>query len=385
MLKQVVCGYSIDIPTKAVLKFGNRHSYSFSLGSVPLPEGVANGQKVLLDLELVEVKGEGVQVRVDSVRALTQGDQKPVNALQKAPSVPDNPVAGTAAATTTNNTTAVSAAQGGPGTLVVKLANKALPSQPTEWEQNILSKPNYFLLISTTVEHLLGSVRAKLASLYRSLVAVVAPISYDADSELGSVSLDVFERCIRAESGLFLVCRKKVVSLQPAGLAFVERYLSLCPVLCVAREAIQSAFDANLPVSEVPPHAPGAYLRLRLWSLLRVRQKQWRAQFTFRADRQKVFYFRVSPPSGMVETVQLQDIATRIRPIQIEIGTGDNDGRALSLTYQFLPAAASPPPAQFVQLPPPIVPPPTHNLPMPDLLSHRSRGMVVFDIHFSLV
>ena len=74
LLKQVACAYSNYIPIKAVLKFGNGLNYNFSLGSVTLPVGLTNGQKVLLDLELVEVKGEGVQVRVVSVRALAQGD-----------------------------------------------------------------------------------------------------------------------------------------------------------------------------------------------------------------------------------------------------------------------------------------------------------------------
>ena len=364
---------TIKTTNTAVLNFGNGLRHSLSLGSVPA--GLLHGQQVLLDLKLLEVKGEGVYVRVDSVRALKA-----------------NPVAGSTSGLPLIPSEKIPAVQSRSGKVVKhSKSNKAPLSQPTEWK-NTLSKPEYFLLISTTVEQLLGSSRVKLASLATGvLVSMVAPIRYDTDSELDSVSLDIFERCIRAESSLFVVSRKKIVSLQPAGPAFVERYLSLCPVIFVASQAIQSAIDANLPVSEAPPHAPGAYLRLQLWSLLRVKQKQWRAQFTFRTDRQKVFYTLINPPKGMVKKVQLSDIATRIRPIQIEIGTGGNDGRTLSLAYRFVPGtAAPPPPAHLAQLPrlaasqltglqPPNVPP-THNLPLPDLLSHRSQGSILYPI-----
>ena len=279
---------------------------------------------------------------------------------------------------------------------------RSAPEEPRKSNlsgQQILGPLRYFLLISHTVEQLLLQHLEPLQmnSLYESLLKAAATAAIARQIDYGC-----FFGCLTAEKKLFVTHYfDKTVQLQPAGPAFVERYLALCPGIqtvippptppplyagfAAARVLLGSEAPARqsgaddvavayrLPVSEAPQeHQPGAYRRLELWTLLNpvTNQEeewewegegegegeseeegekgekeeegggQWRALFTFRPDCAPVFAINVS--SSLPEEIINQSVGstgpmTAVLACCCLDSEDDDDDGQPALKYQFLP------------------------------------------------
>ena len=427
-IKQVVCVLSTPdrgLRFKAVLKFGDWLSYSFGIsgdGSIILP-GSLQGQEAVLDLWLFEFKAmEVIQVHVLSVRAggktyprppvgqlLSSSVDQRLTPVSKATAIPSKPW-GTASRVFTNSAfqnpgapaSKPAAAPLGSSktasttTSPMLLMNQAVSSrnclddadaaaepasngvQPLPAVQKKISKTAYFSLMAHAIQQLLRTPAKSLPRLHESLRTVVAS-GGQLEKE---VSEESFEGYLQAETSLFAVSREKVVSLQPAGLAFTERYLAICPVFHVF-DRCQLAGDAALPVSEVPKHAHRAYRQLQVWTQLQVINKTCRAYFTFRADRQKIFYTYMKKP---------EDSATSLRRCCINIRMPDC-GKPL-LLYRFYPESppgedASSGSGQLSQLRDSqlsrMTTKPLRKNSQPERVGHRSRGRFSLVHTFSLI
>ena len=192
-------------------------------------------------------------------------------------------------------------------------------------QDQIMHEIVYFGCIFHTIEQLLmlqpTEPRPSLPSLYDKLIA-----ASESKAAMRQVSLESFKCYLLAEPSLFAVSLEEAVSLQPAGQAFVERYLTLCPLVKAISNASLTPIDRTMPVSVVPQHSQGAYRQLTLRTMLRVKQSQWRAQFTFQSYLQKVFSIDVNKPNKIGYVIKL---------CRMSIGTDDCGN--LSLMYQFLP------------------------------------------------
>ena len=184
--------------------------------------------------------------------------------------------------------------------------------QLLEQEISKLSRSAYFLLISRAVEQLLESPRTKMGILYESRAV--------------NVTLEAFKHSLKTETRLFVINQKNFVTLAPAGPEFINRYLTLCPLM-----GVDNGFKLAhvLPASGVPQHTTGSYSQLQLKTLLQVEKLPGRAYFTFEANFSgTVFYIQINK---LKEKLRLEKGGPQVGGGQIVIGS-DESGN-LSLQY----------------------------------------------------
>jgi hypothetical protein len=408
ILKEIVCALSHTdaLGSQVILKFGNGLSYSLSPES-PLPANVLNGERIALDIELSESSSQevimakalfvldtllppcgqakastaGLQLSVaPAVKQLTlsQAGQKLTLAqagqkLTMAPSA-GQPNLSVTAAVASNSATGLQIVSAVKGTKKPGL-------------KDVLDKSAYFCLIAYVIEQVLGSPSIQLQALYDSLIASAAAAATSTTAMatlLRAASLPAFKTFLQSEPVLFVLSRKNRVHLQPAGPAFIERYLTLCPGVLVAKPSTLSLIDAMLPVSGAPQHMPGAYQQLNVLTLLRVKQKKWRALFTFQSNQNVIFYIPVNKPRKASKVVSTSNISSRILACQISIGTKGWSGQ-LFLTYQFLDDNL---PASVGQQTPTAKPgmaklnTPAQKTTQPDLISHLTAGKFLLSFFY---